>query len=289
MRLNAVKILKISITTNSKKEILEHIQKYLEKRAKFKDQKSKVETKPLIIFTPNPEQIVYAQKDKRFAQLLNQADITLPDGIGVVWAMHFLGVWPLVSAGNHKFVRIPGVELMEDLISLAAKESVNIGLIGGRGNLSVTTLECLQTKYSRINGWAINGPEVRVANRQLHLENADNYFTDLIRQIEQNQTQMLFVGLGAPKQEYFIESLKAQIINFKYAKPLVVMAVGGAFNIISGRLGRAPRALRHLGLEWCWRLLREPWRLSRQLALAKFIWLVVGEKLLYNKSHGVPA
>ena len=111
MSLNAVKMLGISVTISPKDTILEYLEKGLEKPS-VKQKKS------LVIVTPNPEQIVRAQKDKRFAEILNRADVSIPDGIGLALVM--------------RLQRIPGVELMEDLVAMAAKRGYPVALIGGR-------------------------------------------------------------------------------------------------------------------------------------------------------------
>ena len=228
MRLNAVKVLGISITNASKNEILEEIQKYL-------FQPDKKSQKSLIIFTPNTEQLVLAQKNPRFAGVLNQADIAIPDAVGVVWASRFL-----TQSGIQK--SIPGVEFMEDVVEMAAKCHVPIGLIGGQGKIAIEALECLSRRWAGLTTSANPG--------------------------------VVFVALGAPKQEYYIEEMA------KKTKGVVYMAVGGSFDIISGRLRRAPLFMRRMGLEWLWRLILEPWRIRRQLALVEFVWMVLKEKLI---------
>lgn len=250
MSLHTVKILGISITISPKKEILEHIEKSLKK--------------PLVIVTPNPEQIVLAQHDKQFAIILNKADVAIPDGIGVA-----------LVAG---VARVAGVELMEDLVGVAAKQSLPVALIGGRGDLAVKTFECLQAKYPGLNGWAIE-PE------QLQMQ-------EIAKKIEKTGIGMVFVGLGAPKQELFIEQLVHRLEFIVHSKSsqksmnhelstvnhIVFMSVGGSFDIIAGRTPRAPGIMRSMGLEWLWRLALEPWRLRRQLALVKFVWLLMIER-----------
>ncbi|OGG23881.1 hypothetical protein A3A79_01615 [Candidatus Gottesmanbacteria bacterium RIFCSPLOWO2_01_FULL_43_11b] len=233
MSLNAVKILGISITKNKKNEILEYIEKYLRSKAK----------KPLIIVTPNPEQVVFAQKNKRFADILNRADLSLPDGIGIALT---LGIQ-----------RIAGVEFMEDVVEMAAKWGYRIGLIGGKGRVAVEALECLQKKYPGLTG---SVGDIRKA-------------------------KIVFVALGAPKQEYFIEELTTNNLQpaspaGRLTTPLILMAVGGSFDIIAGHIPRAPLFIRLIGFEWAWRLFREPWRWKRQLALFEFMKNV----LLYRLS-----
>jgi len=227
MGLNAVKILEISVTNNSKKEILEEIQKYL-------DQSTKKTLEPLKIYTPNSEQLVLAQKNSQFADVLNRADITIPDSHGVVWAGSIL------TKNGPKNV-IPGVEFMEDLVRIARDRHVPIRLIGGKGKIAVDTLECLQQKYPG-------------------LETSEH-------------PRIIFVALGAPKQEQYIDEAA------KKSTGVIYMAVGGSFDIIAGKLPRAPLLLQKIGLEWFWRLILQPWRIFRQLALIEFVWMVLKEKL----------
>jgi N-acetylglucosaminyldiphosphoundecaprenol N-acetyl-beta-D-mannosaminyltransferase len=256
MRLNAVKILGISVTNTSKKEILEEIRKYL-------DQVRKNTQKPLKIYTPNTEQLVLATRNSDFARVLNQADISLPDTVGVAWASRILTKNPLKTV-------IPGVEFMEDLVEMASTCHVPIGLIGGRDNLAVDTLGCLRQKYKILSdSWAQDGPEFESTSLP-----DDLYFQRLGRRIIREGTRIVFVSFGPPKQEYFIERLSREVHG------VILMSVGGSFDIISGRLPRAPSWMRNFGLEWLWRLFLEPWRIRRQLALIEFVWLVLKEKLL---------
>lgn len=229
MGLHAVKILGIKVIIDSKKDILEYIKKSLDK--------------PLTIVTPNPEQLVLAQTNTAFRSILDQADIAIPDGIGVARLL--------------RVERIPGVELMEDLIALAVKKCIGVALIGGRGNVAVEALECLSRRTPGLKGWG--------------MEPESNSIKEIADKIRKTHVGMVFIGLGAPKQEFFIEKLNAHCI---------VMSVGGSFDIITGRTPRAPGFMRAFGLEWFWRLSQEPWRLKRQLALVKFVWLVFIERYI---------
>ena len=262
MGLKSGKILGISVTTSPKKEILEEIEKYLEKS-------SEKQAKPFVIATPNPEQIVSAQEDTHFAQMLNRADVALPDGIGLAIAL--------------KRPRIPGVEFMEELVRLAATKGYRVGLIGGRGGVAVQALECLRARYPGLTGWAQEPGDVDLGT----LGDLD----DLREKIQKSNTRLVFVGLGAPKQELFIKKLawgtgygvqgkQGALSSYRIphtAYPIILMSVGGSFDMIAGRVKRAPAVLRGLGLEWLWRLVREPWRIRRQLALMKFLWLLASK------------
>ena len=263
MRLNAVKVLGISITNAPKNEILEEIRKYLTRKAI-------IGQKSLKIFTPNTEQLVFAHKNPDFTSVLNKADITLPDGIGVVWASTILT--------KHRVEKsIPGVVFMEDLAATATGCHVPIGLIGGRDNLAVDTLNCLRKKYNLLqDSWALDGPDVIFQNSVLKIQNENEkiYFDRLARRIVREGTRIVFVALGPPKQEYFITMLAPLLSG------VILMSVGGSFDILSGRLRRAPVWMRSIGLEWLWRLILEPWRIRRQFALVEFVWLVCKERWL---------
>jgi N-acetylglucosaminyldiphosphoundecaprenol N-acetyl-beta-D-mannosaminyltransferase len=330
MSYHAVKVLGINITIEDKEKILEETRKYLQENAKLKYQKSEETVKPFIILTPNPELIVYAHDDRHFGEILNWADVTIPDGVGIVWAAQFLDHGPFGKKKTDALRRIPGVEFMQDLVRQAANEGFAIGLIGGRDGLAVNTLECLREKHSLIRGWGIDGPKASVLRCALQLcrmdskptdvKNAataistgipvdpmagisvgndgtipvESYMDTLIREISRSRTDILFVGLGAPKQEYFIEQfseawlraekrMKRRIepdVPLVELHPLVVMAVGGSFNMITGRIPRAPAIMREKGLEWLWRLFKEPWRFKRQLALLRFILLTLKARML---------
>jgi N-acetylglucosaminyldiphosphoundecaprenol N-acetyl-beta-D-mannosaminyltransferase len=260
MRLNAVKLLGISITNVSKNEILEEIQKYL-------TQHDKNNPKPLKIYTPNTEQLVRAHREPPFSDVLSRADISLPDTVGVAWASRILTKKGIQTP-------IPGVEFMEDLVQLAEKCRVPIGLIGGRDNLAVSALSCLRQKYDLLqDSWAEDGPEINIEKKDM-IPDEEIYFQRLARRIKREGTRIVFVALGPPKQEYFIEDAAKALGSYT----AVLMAVGGSFDIISGKLPRAPVWVRNIGFEWLWRLVLEPWRIRRQLALLEFAWMVCKEK-----------
>lgn len=231
-------LLGVNITVDSKEDILSVIQNYLQGKSK---------SSPLVIVTPNPEQLVIAQKDEAFLKLLNRADIALPDGVGVVWAMKFLK--------NLIIQRIAGIDFMSDLVRMANKNNWEIGLVGGEQGVGKKALAVLQSSYQRLSGWAMEPEETSVEKVAQHIANSG--------------TKLVFVGLGAPKQEEYIDGVK------KHAGRVVFMAVGGAFDMIAGAIPRAPDWMKTIGLEWLYRLFQEPWRWRRQRALLKFIFIVV--------------
>ncbi|OGG13990.1 hypothetical protein A3D77_03325 [Candidatus Gottesmanbacteria bacterium RIFCSPHIGHO2_02_FULL_39_11] len=300
MSLDSKKILEIPITISSKENILEEVEKYL-KRGQWAMGNGQKKEDPLLIFTPNPEIIEYAQTDPEFKNILNTAEINLPDGAGTVWAVN--------HSYQEKITRITGIEFMLDLCGLARKETIRIGLIGGKGEVALRTSECLQRIYPGLKANVFEAGEIKMSNittlpagRQFQISKLQPGHAELvsassedksqipnqvrddieniIHWIEEKKIGILFVALGFPKQEYFIENVKYQMSNVKSdkEKPLVLMAVGGSFDYISGRVKRAPVWMRNRGLEWLYRLIKEPLRIKRQLKGARFFWRVFRDK-----------
>ncbi|MDO8451704.1 MAG: WecB/TagA/CpsF family glycosyltransferase [bacterium] len=265
---------------------------------------------PLVIFTPNSEQIVQASHDSHFAKILNEADITLPDGIGIIWAFRF--IHGPKSFGNSSGIseRIPGREFMYDLCGQCAKEGVQIGLIGGTGDIAVKALECLKTQFPRLLGWAESQHEMRVVGSQPRVRlgsiesrrvderqrveagrlsvvgwegREDDYFIALAQRIQKTHTGVIFVGLGAPKQEYVIRALARALAGI-HASP-VLMAVGGTFDVLSRTLPPVPKWISRRGFEWLWRLLLEPKRIVRQIRLIVFVLLAIKEKYFHTRKE----
>ncbi len=258
---NQFKVLDINVSLYSISNILEIIEKYLE-NAKRKTQSAKLDgQKPLVIFTPNPEIVMYAQKEKLFRETVNKAQINIPDGTYVVWAGKQLG-YPITE-------RITGADLAQQLVILAEKQQVTVGLIGGFSGLAVKALECLESAYPRLKGWGEDGPVIK-----LKIDYGDWDIERFCAKVKKSDTKILFVGLGFPKQEYFINEISKKLDN------IILMAVGGTFNYWSGRIPRAPLWMQKSGVEWLYRLIKEPWRLRRQLVLPGFAIRVLIHKIV---------
>lgn len=194
------------------------------------------------VVTPNPEILVIANKNKNYKNVLNSAKLALPDGIGIVIAGKIL------RKGFKE--RITGTDLLEKLCKEVAKKPITIGFLGAGPGVAFKTAECLRKKY----------PGLKVALAQ---EEWNEGFS--------KQIDILFVAFGSPKQELWIaQNLEKLPVN-------VAVGVGGAFDFISGEVKRAPRLIRKIGLEWLYRLIKQPWRIRRQLSLLTFIFLVLKE------------
>ena len=290
MGLQSKKILGIGITISPKTEILEEIRKYLVSDNKKQITDNKKSKESLIIFTPNPEIITYAQKDKEFRQIVNSAQINLPDSRGVVWAIKKLY--------RINIEQIAGADFFFDLCYLANRESFTVGLIGGREGVALDTRECLLRSYPKLKVEVLEAPAVIVSRiryqvssindkkipntkylilntEEKQIEETEKYFQNLAEKIIKREIDILFVALGFPKQEYFIRKIKNQISKIKDCKPLVLIAVGGSFDYLSGRIPRAPEWVRDKGWEWLFRLIKEPGRLPRQMKGAEFFWRVL--------------
>lgn len=209
---------------------------------------------PHQVVTVNPEFIVAAQSDADFRSILNASSLALPDGVGLLWAARFLGR-PLQE-------RVTGTDTVQRVSALAAQKGYNLFLLGAAPGVAVATAARLCEAYPglRIAGTHAGSPS---------LEEED----EIVRLIQKAEPDVLFVAYGAPQQDKWIAR------NLVRLGIPVAMGVGGAFDFISGQAKRAPRWLQRLGLEWLHRLLHEPWRWRRMLALPKFMWLVVRERL----------
>lgn len=227
-------ILGIGFSVASKNEVLEYITKNLA----FK----------YFIVTPNPEILVMANKNSEYQKVLNKAKLALPDGIGVIWASKILGV----SLKD----KITGIDLVQSLCRVVAKQPITVGFLGGGLKVAEKTVECLKKSFPSL--------KVKFAGDSVQSFN------------ELRGTDILFVAFGSPKQEFWMEK------NLKKLPIRVAIGVGGAFDMISGRVPRAPFWLQNLGLEWLFRLIVQPWRIKRQLSLLIFVFLVIKEKFWNN-------
>lgn len=201
------------------------------------------------IVTVNAEILYNASQDRELAALIENADLVTPDGSGIVWAANVLGE-PLKE-------RVTGIDLVLEICRQAAPNQWKVFLLGGKPGVAHLAGENLKNKY----------PGLDIAGiRDGYFQEADE--DELIEEINASKAQILFAGLGSPKQESWLAAYKTQL------KPKVLLGVGGSFDVISGQLKRAPGLFQKLGLEWLYRIIRQPWRFKRALAIPKFQWAV---------------
>lgn len=205
------------------------------------------------IFTPNTEIVMAAQEDKELKSILAQGDLVIPDGIGLIHAsnIHNLGLEE----------RVPGVDLMDKMLKFCHTTKKSVFILGGKPGVAERASEHILEEY----------PNIKIKGTQ------DGYFSQddelkVIDKINDVRPDVLFVALGAPKQEKWIYKHK-KILNVK-----VAMGVGGGVDIWAGTAKRAPKFFIDIHLEWFYRLLMNPSRLGRMLSIPKFLIKVMIDK-----------
>ena len=202
-----------------------------------------------MIVTPNPEMIVTSQHDHVLRDILNSASLRVPDGISMVVVSRLLG-HPLKE-------RVTGIDLMNNIVAISAQKGYRIFLLGGEKGIAGQAAEKLIADH----------PGLKIAGT------ADGYFKpsdepELVRKINNSGADILFVGLGAGRQEKWLNH------HLKELEVKVGMCIGGSLDVVSGRKKRAPLWVQKLYIEWLYRLVTEPKRWKRQLALPRFLWLM---------------
>ncbi len=208
-------------------------------------------SKKSFIVAINPEKILKARKDEKLKKLLNNATYQIPDGVGIIYASK-------IKKGKIKS-RITGIDCMDMLCNLANDKGYKVFLYGAKEETIKLAKSKLEEKYQNIKivGY-INGYE------------KDN--DKIIKAINKSHADIIFVALGSPKQENWITS------NMDKIDALIFQGVGGSFDVISGNIKRAPIWMQKAGLEWLYRLIKEPKRIFRQLKLFKFLFLIIFSK-----------
>lgn len=244
---DAVKILDVKVDDVTLRESVRFIERLLSDKSK-----------PHYVVTINPEFIVAAAKDQQFKEILNNADLSIPDGIGLLWAAKILG--------KNLRERVTGVDLVKELSKLSQEKGFRIMFFGGESGVADKTVECLQSEYPNMRAYSDSGP-LNVS--QETNQEKSRYF----KKIKKFSPDILLVAFGHPKQEKWIAR------NLREFNIPISIGVGGAFNYLCGKSKRSPLWIRKLGLEWLYRLITEPYRWKRQIALIKFIFLVLKQKL----------
>lgn len=201
---------------------------------------------PAVIHTPNAEIVQLCVEQPEMRGLINSADLIIPDGSGVILASKILGR-PLKKG------KVAGVELSERVVAMCAELGLGVFILGGKPGVPQTAADKLREKY----------PNLIIAGVR------DGYFKDdaeVIAEINRSAAAFLIVCLGVPKQEKWIAAHKNELC-VKLAG-----GFGGSVDIFAGTAKRAPKIFVKLGLEWFYRLLREPKRIGRMMKLPKFVF-----------------
>ncbi len=209
----------------------------------------------------NVAKIVNMKKDRALSESVTECDIINIDGMGVVWGARFLG--------HQVPERVAGVDLFHSLNAMAEEESFPVFYLGAEEHIVQETAARMQSSH----------PDLTIAGTH------HGYFWDdeesVVQLIKQSGARLLFVAITSPKKENFINKWRDQLgVDF-------VMGVGGTFDVVAGKVNRAPSWMQKFGLEWLYRVIQEPRRMWKRYLVtnSKFAWLLLKEKLkrLFSK------
>ncbi|MCJ7856761.1 WecB/TagA/CpsF family glycosyltransferase [Lachnospiraceae bacterium NSJ-143] len=203
-----------------------------------------------IVCTPNPEIVMEAQKDKVLFGILKAADLVVPDGVGIVWASKF--------SKNVLKERVSGYDLCLKLFEKMKESNKTVYLFGGAPGVAAEAAKRISLKYKGINV---------VGYRNGYFSAKDE--RKIIADIKDVSPDLLLVGLGSPKQEKWIYD------NLRFTGAKTAIGVGGSFDVMAGNVKRAPAFYRKFGIEWLYRLIKQPSRFKRMLKLPEFAMLIL--------------
>ncbi len=212
------------------------------------------------VCTINPEMIMIARRDPVFRVVLRRADITVPDGVGLLWAAKRMGS-PLPE-------RVTGSDGVPRIAQEAARLGWKIYMLGAAPGIAEKAADALRTRY----------PGVQIVGTDAGSPSPDEE-ADLCARVSASGADILFVAYGAPEQDKWIAR------NAPRLRVHMAMGVGGTFDFLAGIIPRAPITMQRMGLEWLYRLYLQPWRIKRMMRLPRFVLAV----LLQSKPHKVTA
>ncbi|MBC8014939.1 MAG: WecB/TagA/CpsF family glycosyltransferase [Sporomusaceae bacterium] len=238
---NRVAVLNVMVDVVTMKEAVRSVEQFI------------VQNKTHMVVTPNAEMIMMANDDKHLAQIINNADLVVPDGAGVVWAARYNGhVMP---------ERVAGYDLVQNLLSEGAVKNYRIYMLGGAPGIAQKAKQIAEERY----------PGIQIVG--IH----DGFFTksdegEIIKSIKACRPDILLVALGVPRQEKWLSEYIEQI------EVPVAIGVGGTFDVMAGTVRRAPLWMQNASLEWLYRLISQPKRAIRMLALPRFVMRIITSK-----------
>ena len=242
----AVRILGTRVQNTSEKETQDVLETAL------------VAKRQIAIYTPNTEMIMAAWKDEAFRNILNRAEWVIPDGVGLLHAAR-IQKKPIEN-------RVTGFDTSVSLLKMAARLNKGVFFLGG----AVGVAEQAANKVKE------NLPDLRVLGTHhgyfpgLHCgKGGSPEERQVIEAINASGAEILFVGFGMKKQELWIDTYRDRL------KPTILIGNGGTLDGLAGLVQRAPEIYQHMGLEWLYRLAKQPSRIGRQLVLPHFLWLAL--------------
>lgn len=250
-RTDKINILGVGISRISIKEAIEQIGKYMAGGGYH------------YVLASNVHTVIMSQCDNAYRRLTNEADIALPDGKPLVWAAGLLE--------KARLQRICGRDLMSSVCKESLKSGYSHYFLGGRETVLSTLIKKLETKYPGLNIAGYYSPPFRPLTKEEDRR--------IIQMINDSKADIVWVGLGAPKQEQWIAEHLGKI------KSPVMVAVGAVFDFFSGNVKQAPQWMQKVGLEWFFRFCVEPHRLWRRYIYnnPKFMYLLLCQTLGLRK------
>lgn len=208
----------------------------------------------------NAGKIVAMQKDLQLRQSVNESDLINADGQAVVWASKILGK-PLKE-------RVAGIDLMVELVKLASQNQYKIFFFGAKEEIVKTVVDRYSSEYT---------PSIVAGYRNGYFKKEQEQ--EIAKQISESGANILFVAISSPTKENFLYENKELLKNVNF-----IMGVGGSFDVVSGKVKRAPIWMQNSGLEWFYRFAQEPKRMWKRYLIgnSKFMWLVFKERFKKN-------
>lgn len=241
--MNKIRILDANVDNLELKEIIDRVKGFVQSG------------RPNMIITANSLMVNCISGDNRLKKVFDEAALVLADSVGIVWASKCLG--------EPALKRIPGIDLMIEICSLAARKNYSLYLLGAHNKIVEKAAEELRKKL----------PSLKIAGTHHgYFTGSANDERDVIREIKETRPDILFVGMDVPRQEKWLHE------HMEELGVSVCMGIGGSFDVISGRFERAPLWVRRMGLEWAYRFLLQPWRITRLIKLPVFVYKVFRQK-----------
>jgi N-acetylglucosaminyldiphosphoundecaprenol N-acetyl-beta-D-mannosaminyltransferase len=247
---STVRVMGVPVFDGNRQEVLERVVNWLSSSESVR-----------VVLTPTTEQVVMASEEgvgesPGLSDCFERADLNVADAAGVVWSMR--------RHGAKRVERYPGVDMMQDIFSEAMERSKKVFFLGGRKDIAEKAAKALKEAYAitdedfgKLVRWDQGSSDVASELEKEALV--------MVKKINDFEADVLFVAYGAPFQERWVTAIRGRL------RVKVAMVVGGALDMVAGKVRRAPLWWRKIGLEWLWRLLYEPWRWRRQLRLLRFV------------------
>ncbi|MCP4133784.1 MAG: WecB/TagA/CpsF family glycosyltransferase [bacterium] len=224
--------------------------------------------KPSIVVTPNLDHIVNYQKDEDFQRIYNSASLVLADGVPLLWAGKFLGT-PIRE-------KLSGSDVFHDICRVGAEKGYRFFFMGGREGAAAQTAEIMQQRH----------PDIKIVGfycPPMGFENNEEESAKIAKMIKKAKPDIMFLGLGSPKQEKWADRFSAEL-----GIPITV-GIGITFEYTCGMVQRAPVWMQKVGLEWFYRLIKEPKRLWKRYLIndPRFFWLVLKQRFGKKKDAAI--